>query len=138
MEIKLDMECIQLMNLFENSTGVQIKDCLLKNSSVYLVTEENQAHIVIGKDGRTIKNLERKIGKSIKVFEHSNKIETFIRNLIPKANEINVNGENDSMTADVRVNRADRSLIIGRDGRNLSIVKEILQRNSNVKVLNLR
>lgn len=134
MDIKLDMECIQLMNYFESFTGVKAKDCLVKNGCVYFVTDANNAQIAIGRNGRVVKNLEMKIGKKVKVFEYSPDVSTFVKNLIPQANEITINGT----VVDVKVNKTDRYFIIGRDSRNINIIKEILQRNSNVSDLNLR
>lgn len=138
MELKLDMESIELMNIFENFTGVKAKDCIVNGGVVYFLTVEDQAQMAIGKNGRTVRNLENKIKKRIKIFEYSSDIQTFINNLIPKAGEIKISDIESGLVVNVRVGRSDKSLIIGRDGKNLKMLKEILQRNSNVKELNIR
>ncbi len=138
MELKLDMECIQMMNFFENFTGAKVKDCLIKDGFVYFLTRENDAHRAIGRNGSTVKRLEERLGKTVKIFEYSPDNEAFVRNMIPKASEIRLSGPDDSITADVKVNKPDRYFIIGRDSRNLNIIKEILQRNSNIREVNIR
>lgn len=138
MELTLDMETIQLMNFFENSTNVKLKDCLVKNGCIYFVTYENQAQLAIGKNGSTIKKMEWELRKSIRVFEYSSDLKTFVHNLVPKANEVSINGENGNVVVDIRVSKADRAFVIGRDGKNLSLVREILQRNMHIKDIVVR
>ncbi len=127
------MDTIQIMNFFENSTKARLKDCLVKNGNIYFVTYENQAQFAIGRNGSTIKSMERALGKSIRVFEYSEDLKTFVKNLVPKANDVNINNNDGETTVDIKVNRIDRSFVIGRDGKNLNLIKEILQRNMNVK-----
>src|SRR3989344_5763291 len=129
----LDMDTIQIMNFFENSTKARLKDCLVKNGNIYFVTYENQAQFAIGRNGSTIKSMERALGKSIRVFEYSEDLKTFVKNLVPKANDVNINNNDGETTVDVKVNRIDRSFVIGSDGKNLNLIKEILQMNMNVK-----
>ncbi|HLC59433.1 MAG TPA: NusA-like transcription termination signal-binding factor [archaeon] len=133
MDQTLDMDTIQIMNFFENSTKARLKDCLVKNGNIYFVTYENQAQFAIGRNGSTIKSMERALGKSIRVFEYSEDLKTFVKNLVPKANDVNINNNDGETTVDIKVNRIDRSFVIGRDGKNLNLIKEILQRNMNVK-----
>ena len=127
------MDTIQIMNFFENSTKARLKDCLVKNGNIYFVTYENQAQFAIGRNGSTIKSMERALGKSIRVFEYSEDLKTFVKNLVPKASDVNINNNDGETTVDIKVNRIDRSFVIGRDGKNLNLIKEILQRNMNVK-----
>jgi N utilization substance protein A len=138
MSIKLDMESIKLINFFENFTKVKVKDCLIKDNFVYFITEKNQAQFAIGKNGVNVKRLERKLGKNIKVFEYSDDLVEFVKNIIPKANLINIKNENNEVIVEIKLSKADKPIVIGRDGKNLNIIKEILRRNSNVNDLIIR
>ncbi|MEM5801978.1 MAG: NusA-like transcription termination signal-binding factor [Candidatus Aenigmatarchaeota archaeon] len=134
MEISFNTETIRMINFFENITGVKIKDCIIENetNTVYFVVEEGKIRLVIGKNGRIIKNLEEKIKKKIKVFEFSKDLPTFIKKLIPQAKEVRIKNENNNIVVEIEVNKKDRAIVIGRDKRNLKIYKTFLNRFYNV------
>lgn len=61
----------------------------------------------------------------------------FIKNLIPQATEIKIkNGE--KISVEVRVEKKDRAIVIGREGKNLKLYKELLERNHGVNELIIR
>jgi transcription antitermination factor NusA-like protein len=62
----------------------------------------------------------------------------FVKNIIPKANLINIKNENNEVIVEIKLSKADKPIVIGRDGKNLNIIKEILRRNSNVNDLIIR
>ncbi|MCD6371657.1 MAG: NusA-like transcription termination signal-binding factor [Candidatus Aenigmarchaeota archaeon] len=137
---EFDTETIRLINIFENLTKANVVDCLLdkENNIAYFVVEENQAGIAIGKNGFKIKQLEKLISKKIKVFEYSTDLEKFVKNLIPKVLEFKLVEEDKKRTVIVRVDKTERPVIIGREGRNLKIYKKLLLRNHKVNELIIR
>ena len=137
---EFDTETIRLINIFENLTKANVVDCLLDKESniAYFVVEENQAGIAIGKNGFKIKQLEKLISKKIKVFEYSTDLEKFVKNLIPKVLEFKLVEEDKKRTVIVRVDKTERPVIIGREGRNLKIYKKLLLRNHKVNELIIR
>jgi N utilization substance protein A len=140
MTVKFDTETIRLINLFENISGAPVKDCILdsENNTLYFIIEEGKAGMAIGKDGNSVKNAERVMGKSIKIYEFSNDVVTFVKKLIPQCKEVKLKIENDKMIVEIRVETKDKAVVIGRDKRNLKIFKELLQRNHNVNDLMVR
>jgi len=126
------------MTLFENITGAPVKDCITDNNIVYFVVEEGKIGIAIGKNGNSVRRAEKKIGKIIKIFEFSNDLVKFVKNLIPQALEIKVKNEYDKTIVEVMVEKRDRALVIGRDGRNLNLIKQLLRRTHNVNDLIIR
>lgn len=130
--IKFDTETIRLLNIFENLTGIAARDCLIKENIVYFIVDEEKIGLVIGRNGNVIRNVERALNKSIKLFGYSEDLIKFIKNLIPKANNIKILEENGKKIAEVNVEKTDKPLIIGREGKNLKILKELLKRNHNV------
>ena len=135
---RFDTETIRLMTLFENITGAPVKDCITDNNIVYFVVEEGKIGIAIGKNGNSVRRAEKKIGKIIKIFEFSNDLVKFVKNLIPQALEIKVKNEYDKTIVEVMVEKRDRALVIGRDGRNLNLIKQLLRRTHNVNDLIIR
>lgn len=135
-----DTETIRLINLFENVTGAPVKDCLIEPSTntIYFIVEEGKVGIAIGKNGNSVKNAERITGKMIKLFEFSKDVVLFVKNLIPQATEVKIRSENDKTIVEIKVEKKNKALVIGREGRNLKIFKELLQRNHGVNDLIVR
>jgi N utilization substance protein A len=139
MPVTFDTETIRLIALFENLTNAPVKDCLIDdNGVVCFVVDEGKAGIAIGKNGSCIKRVERTIKRNVKIFEFSNDMSTFVKNMIPQATEVRVRNEADKVVVEIKVEKRDKAIVIGRDGKNLKVFKELLQRNHNVNDLIVR
>jgi N utilization substance protein A len=140
MVVTFDTETIRLIALFENMTGVSVKDCLINNdnNTVYFLIEEGKAGIVIGKNGCGIKRSENLIKKKIKIFEFSADLNTFIKNLIPQSQAIKIKNESEKVVVEIKVDKKDKAMVIGRDGKNQKILKELLGRNYKIFDLIIR
>ena len=140
MPVTLDTETIRLVTLFENVTGSGVKDCLVdsQNGVVYFVIDEGEVGRAIGKNGAIVKKTENLIKKNIKVFEFSDDVEKFARNLIPQISSVKLRTENGRNLMDVWVAKKDKAVVIGRDGKNLKVYKELLQRNHDINEITIR
>lgn len=127
-------ETIRILNIFESLTGVSVMDCIIEEGVVYIVVEEGKISLAIGRDGSLIRRVEKVIGKSVKLFEYSSDLLKFVKNLIPQSQEIKVKGK----TIEVRVDKKDRPMVIGRNSRRLNIVREVLERNFNIREIIIR
>jgi N utilization substance protein A len=134
MERTFDTDAIRLITVFENITGAPVKDCIVSDEAIYFLIEEGKVGIAIGKNGNNIKHAEKMIGKSIKVFEFSSDISKFLKNMIPQANMIKITNGSE-VVVEIKVDKTDRGLVIGRDGRNLKLFKEFLQRSHGINNL---
>ena len=140
MPVTLNTETIRLITLFENLTGAGVRDCLIDNENgvVYFVIDEGEVGKAIGKNGSSVKNTENLIKKDIKIFLLSDDAEKFIRNLIPQINSVRLKTENGRNAADIWVDKRDKATVIGRDGRNLKVYRELLQRNHAINEITIR
>lgn len=141
MKLNFDTETIRLMTLFENMLHVRVKDCVLEpeSNSICLVIEEGMIGLAIGKNGASVKHAEKVVGKSIKLFEFSGNMVEFVKKMIPQATSVRVRSEDDGRTVvEVHVERRNRPIVIGRDGRNLKLYKELLKRNHKADDLVVR
>lgn len=128
---------LRLLTIFENISNVSVRDCFVDDGVIYYVVEEGDAKKAIGRNGVLIKNAEKIIGKKIKIFEYSPNVKVFVKNMIPRCKEINII-ENDEKKIEIKVSRNDRGLIIGRNGKNIKIYKEILKRIYNITDLQVK
>jgi len=140
MKIKFDTETIRLITLFENVTGASVRDCLIdeKNKMVYFVIEEGDMGIAIGKNGSSVKNVEKIIGKSVKLFEFSKDIVKFIKAAVHGVTDIKIRNESEKVIVEIKVGKGNRALAIGRSGKNIKIVKDLIQRNYGINNLVVR
>jgi len=132
-KIKYNAEMLKIISLFESVTGAKLKDCFIDDIGTLLfIVDEKDMSKAIGRGGSTFQRLKNLLKRKIKIVEFSPNLEEFISNLIypikPKSIEFNdgtltVSGE------DVE----SRSMLIGRDSRNLKNYKSIIQRYFDVK-----
>jgi N utilization substance protein A len=138
MTITFTTETIRLLTLFENITNVPVRDCFIDNGVIYYIVKEGKIGLAIGKDGVSIKRVEKVIGKKVKVFEYSSDPETFVKNIIPQCKEINVINQDDKLIVEVKVSKNDRGFVIGRGGEKIKIYKEILKRVHNISDIQVK
>lgn len=138
MTIVFTTETIRLLTIFENITNVPVRDCFVSNEIIYYVVEEGKIGLAIGKNGVSIKNVERILGKKVKVFEYSHNLMKFIKNLIPQSREVKIITEDGKTIVEIKVNKNNRGFVIGRGGEKIKIYKEILRRVHNVSEIRVK
>ena len=127
-----DTDIIRIITAFENITGTEVRDCV-NTDTLYFLVNPGKVAIAIGRNGQTIKTAEKMFQKSIKVFEWSDNPEEFVRRLIPQAQKIEINGTK----VVVSLESKDRGIVIGKEGTNVKVIREILERNSEMKELKI-
>jgi NusA-like KH domain protein len=127
-----DNDIIRVITAFENITGTEVRDCVCSEVIYFLVNPGKMA-LAIGKDGHNIKTAEKMLKKPIKIFEWSEDSEQFIKNLIPSVQKIDINGDKVTLAIDMET----RGMVIGKKGCNIKIIREFLERNSNIKGLKI-
>jgi len=138
MTITFNTETIRLLTLFESMTNAPVRDCFTDNDVVYYIVEEGKIGLAIGKNGNSIKNVERVVGKRVKVFEYSRTTEKFVKNLIPQCKEIDVIDDDGMIKVEIKVNRNDKGFVIGRGGEKIKIYKEILKRVHDISDIRVK
>lgn len=134
MKITLDQNTIQMIDMFHNLTGATAVDCIQEEDFVYFVVAKGQYGLAVGKAGAKIKNAERVFKKPIKVFEHADSAEEFIKNIVPDVQEITMAGSH----VYVRVGQKDRAKIIGKGGKNIRVLNKFLQRLFDVEEMKVK
>jgi len=137
MGIKLATDEIRYIGLFESMTGATVKDCIFednKNKIVYVVKEGDMG-LAIGKNGANAQKVKETLNKSIDIIEYSEDPVKFIKNIIWPVNvkSIHVSERRDGKkVAVLDINKKDKGLVIGKEGKNIDRIKNLLKRHHNV------
>ena len=134
MSVKLGIDSIRTIALFEKVTNVHAKDCLITEDCVYFLVDPEKIGLAIGKNGAVIKEVRKSLGRQVKIFGYSDKPEEMIKNLIPNIKTMTLN--NGSMV--ISVPSDDKVSVIGKNGRNIKAIKEIMRRHFSIKYVKLR
>lgn len=130
MTIKIDTETLKHIAIFENITKATIKDTIILEDKLIFVVNKGFIGIAIGKEGRNIKILREKFNKRIEIIGYSDNLNEFIKNIFHKYNVCDIKIENARVI--VKVSPTDKAKAIGKNCRNLQIVKMLLSRHYNI------
>jgi len=131
--VELSHDDIKCIAEFESITGATVKDCLIAENAVAFIVKQGDLGRAIGKKGSNITRVRQEFARQVLVFEDSEDMGQFIRNLfgaIPVKN-INVHEKMESKTAFVTVDEQDRGSAIGRDGNRIKLGRQLLMRRFN-------
>lgn len=133
---EFDTETLQMLRVFEDITGAEVRDCIVDNNngSIVFVVSPGQMGLAIGKNGMNIKMAEKLLRKHIKVFEYSEDIEQFVKNLIPFVRRIEIKDEKIIVWVDPQ----KKGKIIGKEGSNIKLIRKIIERNCKIKQIEVR
>jgi len=137
MTIVFDTEAIKTINLFETVSQASVKDCIIMDDRIYFLVEEGELK-KIRENGQLIKNLERMLNKKILIFEYSRDLLIFLKNSIRGIREIKIRNEKEEKIAEISVENSAKSLVIGKNGKNIKALRQILKRNYNIDKLVIR
>jgi len=127
--VKLDINSLQRMSLFERITKAQIKDCFEDEltKQVVFVVQPAQIGKALGKKAANVKKLQQAFNRKIKIVEYNPNVEKFVGNLIfpLKAEEISSEG------GVITVKGPDtktKGLLIGRNAQTLRNIEKTVKR----------
>ena len=134
MSVKLGTQSIRTIAAFEKIIRVHARDCLIMEDSIYFLVDPDKIGFAIGKNGSNIREASRAFGKTVRLFAYYNKPEEMLRAMIPTAKSIDMGEDAVSLT----VPAEDRVAIIGKGGRNIKAIKEIMKRHFDINTVRLR
>jgi len=134
MKVTLDQNTIQSISLFQNLTGSSVIDAISDGDEIYFVVAQGQYGSTVGRNGSKIKNAERVFKKRIKVFEYSESLEEFVKNIIPGVQEFSLKDK----TVLIKIKPNDKAKVIGKGGKNVKIINKFLQRLFDMEELKVK
>ena len=127
MRIKYTKELMDSMNIFSRVTHALVKDCFESEGVLYFVVQPGQIGKAIGKGGSTIRELQNKLKKDIKLIEFNPNVKEFIKNVVHPLRVDSVD-EEDNVVVLRSEDRRVKGLLIGRNAKNLNMLKAVVRR----------
>ena len=133
MKIKLTQQEMHYIAVAEVMTGASIIDCIERGNRITFIVAKGKLGKAIGKEARNIKKLESIFKKEVRFVEYDDDKKQFIINLFKpfKLEKVVVNEEENRVS--VVVNARDKGKAIGKEGRNINILREIAKRQHGIE-----
>lgn len=138
-DITFTADTLRYISLFEKVTGTQVKDCLETEEKLVFVVEKGQGSRAVGKKGENVIRLKNLTGKNIHVIEYSEDPETFIKNVFHtySVQSVTIEDRGNIIHATVTVDPKVKGKAIGKNGKNLRIAREVVNRHHNVQSISV-
>jgi len=136
-EIKLSSDQLSLMSMFQEMTGATARDVLVdeKRDRVIFVIAQGQMGLAIGKEGASVKKIERVVKKPVEVVEWANDIEGLVKNSLGAKfiQEVRVSdGLDGTKRVVVVVDSRKKGAVLGLGGKNAEKVRLLAKRYFDV------
>ena len=133
MKIKISQQEMHYMAIAEGLTRAPIIDCIERDNRITFIVAKGKLGKAVGKEASNIKKLEKFFKKEVRFVEYDEDKKQFIVNLFKpfKLEKIVVNEEEKKVS--VIVNPRDKGKAIGKDGRNINILREIARRQHDIE-----
>ncbi|MBT3297595.1 NusA-like transcription termination signal-binding factor [archaeon] len=133
--VKVDMDSFAYTPMFERLAKVKVRACFDGGDILYVVLSPGFLRKAIGKNGETIKRFSERVGKKIKLAEYNLDIKRFIKNIIYPLQVEDIEVFDDHVIIKDS-SKKTKSLLIGRDAKNLKMLNDIVGRffNKDVKI----
>jgi N utilization substance protein A len=139
-DILFSNEIMQYINITSKTTKTDIIDCMIADDKLVFIVKKGQLGAAIGIKAKNLEKLRRLFKKSIKFVEFDEDSERFIINLCKpyKIKKIEFEGENESKVVKLEVEISDKSKIIGKDGRNIDVIRQLARRHHSIKDVQIK
>jgi len=130
--MKLNLELIQYINLFEKITRTKVKNCFYHKDKLVFIVEKGQGRKAVGKNAFNVQKITRLINKKIKIVEYNGDPVKFINNFVSPIDIESAEFTDNVINLKVKTAK-DKGLIIGRNGKNLENIKKIMDYYFKIK-----
>ena len=131
-EIKLDLQAIEMIALFERHTRVDALDFIETSKVVYFVVPRGSGRRL--KDNQGLERLSKRMGKPVRGVEQRDDPEAFLRSLFWHygVEEVSVEEGPDGLVGRVSVSPLRKGRAIGKGGENLRALRELALRHAGL------
>ncbi len=134
--MKLTLDSINNINLFENVTGAKVKDCILDEGKLIFLIEEGNVKRALGENNSNIHKISKILKKDIKIIAFSNDVCKFVSNLIypNKPNSIVLDGKIVTIAVEDTV---VKGRIFGRSRENLKKINSLVKNYFDIEEIKI-
>jgi len=132
--MKLTIESINNINLFESLTGAKVKDCIIEENKLIFLVEEGNIKQALGKENSNMFRLKKLLKKDIQIIGYSEDVTKFVRNLIYPNRADDIKVENNKVIITVN-DTAVKGRIFGRGRENLNKINDMVKKYFNIDVV---
>ena len=141
MRVTLSGEALRIAGLFEKQADVTVKDCLVDDEydRVIIVVKAGEMAKAIGPGGETVRRVQERLGKRVKLVEDAATPEDFVANALAPAAvyTVTVSETDDDRVASAEVAAEDRGAAIGSDGNNIDAARRLAKRHHDIDDIEL-
>ncbi|MEK6905545.1 MAG: NusA-like transcription termination signal-binding factor [Nanoarchaeota archaeon] len=124
----LNQELMGLSSLMERITKAKVKDCFTdEEGSIFFVVAPGEIGKAIGKGASNIKRLQQELQRKIRIIEYNDNVVEFVKNIIYPLHVQSITEEQNVIIIK-ETNKKAKSLLIGRQGRNLKLIDRAVKR----------
>jgi len=133
--ISLSTDAMKYIRMASDITMIDILDCIITEDKLVFVVRQGDLGAAIGRKASNLRKLQSLFKKNIKFVEYHTDKTQFIRNLCKpfKAQNITFSGEEDSPVAYIVVSPSEKSKLIGKNGRNIELIRQLARRHHSIK-----
>lgn len=135
----LNMQFIRYANLFSKITNIRTNHCFEYNHMILFAVPRKFVLTAIGKNNSNLKELNRLIGKKIKIVaipQGKEDIEHFVSVIVHPIKFREIELKEDTIT--IRATTQNRASLIGRDKIRLKEMENILEQYFEIKKLRIK
>ena len=112
----------------EKITRAKVKDCFTdEEGTIYFVVASGELGRAIGKGASNIKRLQQELQRKVRVIEYNENVVEFVKNIIYPLRIESIIEEQEAVVIK-ETNKKAKSLLIGRQGKNLKLINRAVKR----------
>ncbi len=136
MTIKIGMEELQYINLFQDITKITPKDCVQIGETIVFVVDEDKVGAAIGKNGETVEKIKKVLkNKKVSIVGYTPDLERFVQNILRPVEVLGV--EKEGNTLKIYVKKEEYRRAVGNQGKRLGRIQTLLERHFDIPQVKL-
>ena len=139
-EITIDNKIMGYIAMFERISHAELKECLENDDMVLFIVGEKRLAEIFNRNKNIVSELKEKVNKHILLAESSSDLLMFVKNLFYRygVKEIDITWKENMTDILVAVETTEIGKAIGKEGRNIKLLKEAVGRFFPIHSLNIK
>ncbi|MBD3163614.1 NusA-like transcription termination signal-binding factor [Candidatus Woesearchaeota archaeon] len=126
-----DINSLKYISLFESLTGARVKDCIISDNVTFII-EKGNIGLAIGRQGKTLRRVEKVFQKRLKIVEFDDNVLEFIKNFIYPIRKIGLSREGSVIKIKGHDTKT-RAMVIGRERSRLKRLESVVKRYFDIE-----